>query len=137
MAWVRMLRKPAAEIEAMDLDGKPVKLSDFRGKVVVLAFWSSAQDPKHELMHELIEVYQELKGQPLEILAVHDASLTSRESRVKVVAKVRRQFPGEIPIRLLFDGPPLGKSTRGFAASTGEVGSGRVEQETFTKRRII
>ncbi len=28
--------KPAPEIEGVDLDGKPMKLSDFRGKVVVL-----------------------------------------------------------------------------------------------------
>lgn len=31
--------KVAPEIEGADLDGKPMKLSDFRGKVVVLDFW--------------------------------------------------------------------------------------------------
>jgi hypothetical protein len=31
--------KPAPEIDAADLDGKPMKLSDFRGKVVMLDFW--------------------------------------------------------------------------------------------------
>jgi hypothetical protein len=31
--------KPAPEIQGEDLDGKPMKLSDFRGKVVVLDFW--------------------------------------------------------------------------------------------------
>jgi hypothetical protein len=30
---------PAPEIEGTDLEGKPMKLSDFRGKVVVLDFW--------------------------------------------------------------------------------------------------
>lgn len=29
----------APDIEGLDLDGKPMKLSDFRGKVVVLDFW--------------------------------------------------------------------------------------------------
>ena len=43
LAWVKMLGKPAAEIEAVDLEGKPVKLADYRGKVVVLAFWSEAR----------------------------------------------------------------------------------------------
>ena len=31
----------ALDVEGSDLEGKPMKLSDFRGKVVVLEFWSS------------------------------------------------------------------------------------------------
>ena len=31
--------KTAPEIEGADIDGKPIKLSDYRGKVVVLDFW--------------------------------------------------------------------------------------------------
>lgn len=31
--------KPAPEIEGEDLDGHPFKLSDYRGKVVLLDFW--------------------------------------------------------------------------------------------------
>jgi hypothetical protein len=31
--------EPAPEIEGEDIDGKPMKLSDYRGKVVVLDFW--------------------------------------------------------------------------------------------------
>ena len=34
------LGKPAPEIEGEDLDGQPLRLSDYRGKVVVLVFWS-------------------------------------------------------------------------------------------------
>ena len=33
--------KPAPEIEGVDVDGKPLKLSDYKGKVVVLVFWGS------------------------------------------------------------------------------------------------
>jgi len=32
--------KPAADIDGKDQDGKPFKLSDYRGKVVLLYFWS-------------------------------------------------------------------------------------------------
>ena len=35
---------PAPEIEGEDLDGQPMKLSDYRGKVVVLHFWSHYYD---------------------------------------------------------------------------------------------
>jgi hypothetical protein len=31
--------KPAPEIEGEDIDGQQFKLSDYRGKVVLLAFW--------------------------------------------------------------------------------------------------
>lgn len=31
--------KPAPEIEGQDVDGKPLRLSEYRGKVVVLDFW--------------------------------------------------------------------------------------------------
>src|SRR5439155_14948943 len=34
-----ILNKPAADWQASDIDGKPVKLADFRGKVVVMDFW--------------------------------------------------------------------------------------------------
>src|SRR5262249_55474207 len=33
--------RPAMEIEGEDLDGKQFKLSDYRGKVVVLDFWGN------------------------------------------------------------------------------------------------
>ncbi len=31
----------ALDVEGSDLEGTPMRLSDFRGKVVVLEFWSS------------------------------------------------------------------------------------------------
>jgi cytochrome oxidase Cu insertion factor (SCO1/SenC/PrrC family) len=33
--------KPAPEIKGQDIDGKKFKLSDYRGKVVVLSFWAT------------------------------------------------------------------------------------------------
>jgi cytochrome oxidase Cu insertion factor (SCO1/SenC/PrrC family) len=32
--------KPAPEIKGQDINGRKFKLSDYRGKVVVLAFWA-------------------------------------------------------------------------------------------------
>src|SRR5262249_51631129 len=37
----RSIGQVAPEIEGHDLDGKPMKLSDYRGKVVILSFWGS------------------------------------------------------------------------------------------------
>jgi hypothetical protein len=33
--------QPAPEIVGHDIDGKPLKLSDYRGKVVLLDFWGN------------------------------------------------------------------------------------------------
>jgi len=41
----RGLGKPAPEIVGVDLEGKPMKLSDFRGKVVLLSFWETSCGP--------------------------------------------------------------------------------------------
>jgi hypothetical protein len=33
--------KPAPEMDGKDVDGKPLQLADFRGKVVMLDFWAT------------------------------------------------------------------------------------------------
>ena len=35
------LGQPAPSLEGTDVDGKTIKLSDYRGKVVVLDFWAT------------------------------------------------------------------------------------------------
>jgi len=37
-----LVGRPAPEIEGRDQDGREFKLSDYRGKVVLLDFWSEA-----------------------------------------------------------------------------------------------
>lgn len=51
-------------------DGKEVKLSDYRGKIVFLNFWATWCEPCKEEMPSMQRLYQKLKGQPFEILAV-------------------------------------------------------------------
>jgi RNA polymerase sigma factor (sigma-70 family) len=61
--------KPAPETEGLDVDGKPMKLSDFRGKVVVLTFsagWSHGG--KYPLERGLVE---RLKGVSFALLSVN------------------------------------------------------------------
>ncbi len=52
------------------LDGEIVRLSDFKGKVVFLNIWATWCAPCREEMPSMEKLYQEMKGQPFEILAV-------------------------------------------------------------------
>jgi len=50
-----IIGKPAPEIEGEDLEGQPMKLSDYRGKVVVLAFWATSTASDAAELRALVE----------------------------------------------------------------------------------
>lgn len=60
----------APVFELKNLKGQPVKLDAYKGKVVFLNFWATWCDPCKEEMPSMERLYQQLKGQPFEILAV-------------------------------------------------------------------
>jgi RNA polymerase sigma factor (sigma-70 family) len=62
--------KTAPEIEGEDLDGKPLKLSDHRGKVVVLTFWASWCGPCRAMIPQERELVKRLAGRPFVLLGV-------------------------------------------------------------------
>lgn len=66
----------AYNFEYVDPDGKNVKLSDFRGKLVLVDFWASWCGPCRQEMKSLLPIYNELKGDDLEFISV---SLDKRE----------------------------------------------------------
>jgi len=63
-------RTPAPDFELMSLEGRRVKLSDFRGKVVALNFWATYCAPCRVEMPWLIDFYRKYKEQGLEVIGV-------------------------------------------------------------------
>jgi peroxiredoxin len=63
--------RPAPEIEGTDSSGKKVKLTDFRGKVVVLAFWAGRDKNSAESLKHLRELKQRLADRKFVLLGVN------------------------------------------------------------------
>jgi thiol-disulfide isomerase/thioredoxin len=83
--------KPAPEITGVDVDGKPLKLSDFKGKVVMLVFWGSWCGPcMAQIPHER-ELVERLKGRPFALLGVNCGD--DKETARKVIERERMAWP--------------------------------------------
>jgi thiol-disulfide isomerase/thioredoxin len=72
----------APEIVGKGLDGRPLKLSDFRGKVVMLVFWGTWCGPCMRLVLEEKALVERLKGRPFALVGVNAESDPVRAKQV-------------------------------------------------------
>lgn len=68
---VAEMSRPAPDFALPGLDGGTIRLSDYRGKVVLVNFWGTWCEPCKEETPALQAVYSELRGQGLEIIGVN------------------------------------------------------------------
>ena len=74
--------KVAPEIEGQDLDGRTLRLSDFRGKVVALAFWATWCGPCMYNIPKERELVRRLEKKPFVLLGINgDADRETAKSR--------------------------------------------------------
>ncbi len=62
---------PAPEIEGEDIDGRPMKLSDFRGKVVLLYFWGHWNGPCDAMHQHVPSLVKKFEGKPFAVVGVN------------------------------------------------------------------
>src|SRR5262245_4339970 len=63
-----------------DLEGRQHRLSDYRGKVVLVNFWATWCEPCREEMPSMQRLRASLAGRPFEVLAIN---LAESESKVR------------------------------------------------------
>ena len=83
--------KVAPEIEGESVDGKPLKLSDYRGKVVVLSFWASWCGPCMGLVPHERSLVKRLEGKPFALLGI-DGDEDRKKAQV-VTVKEEMSWP--------------------------------------------
>ena len=75
-----LIGKPVPDFSAMDLDGNPISLEQYRGKVVLLSFWSTWFGPCYKEMLNVKRVYDAYKDEGFDIIGI---SLDTDEDRLR------------------------------------------------------
>ncbi len=83
--------QPAPNFSLTDIDGKNLKLSDFRGKWVILDFWGSWCKPCRNSNPALVELYGKYKDKGLEVIGF--AARDKREKLKEAIAEDNLTWP--------------------------------------------
>ena len=77
---------PPSDLNLKDLHGNITKLSDFKGKVVIINFWATWCIPCKEEMPELVAIYQKYREKGLVIIGI------SLDTRIEKLPPFIKQF---------------------------------------------
>ena len=83
----------APDFELTSSTGETVRLSDLRGKPLIVNFWASWCEPCRYEMPAMQRVYQEYSSQELEILAVNSTSQDTLKDALDFAAQQGLTFP--------------------------------------------
>jgi cytochrome c biogenesis protein CcmG/thiol:disulfide interchange protein DsbE len=85
--------KVAPDFALVDLDEKPIRLSDFRGKVVFLNFWATWCKPCREEMPSMEILYKNFEKDGLIVLAVSIDRVTTTKDILPFIKSMSLSFP--------------------------------------------
>jgi thiol-disulfide isomerase/thioredoxin len=97
--------KKAPELNLKDLQGRSIKLSDYRGKIVLINFWATWCVPCRTEIPELIKMQRQYRNQGLRLVGVTYPPQTPAQVR-RFIRKTRVNYPivlGTESTKSLFD----------------------------------
>ncbi len=84
--------RPAPDFSLTDVSGRPLHLSDYRGKVVILDFWATWCEPcKQEIPH-FVDLQNKYSAQGVQVLGI------SMDDSEPPVREFQRQFKINYPL---------------------------------------
>jgi len=105
VALSSLVQQPAPGLELKDIEGRALRLSDFKGKVVLLNFWATWCAPCRSEIPDLVKWQREYKSQGLQVIGVTYPPEELAEVR-KFIKSVEINYPvalGEEQTKAKFD----------------------------------
>ena len=99
----RFVGRPAPAFSLKDLKGRPIRLSQFRGKVVLLNFWFSTCGPCRMETPDLVTLYGVYKERGLEVIGINLDELLIPYEQGRQLQRFLETFKMPYPI-LIADG---------------------------------
>lgn len=110
LAASRLVGEPAPDFELETLDGKPLKLSDLQGSVVVLDFWATWCPPCEPALQRIQKIHNEKQAQGLKVLLVNlregKPAVKSYVEDKKLTLPTLLDPDGAVAKRYFIEGPP-------------------------------
>ncbi len=97
--------KPAPKLKLRDVEGRALRLSDYKGRVVLLNFWATWCAPCRVEMPDLVKWQREYKGKGLQVIGVTYPPEELAEVR-EFIKSIRVNYPvalGEEQTKAMFD----------------------------------
>src|SRR5262245_19745693 len=97
--------KPAPKLELKDVEGRAQRLSDYKGKVMLLNFWATWCAPCRAEMPDLVKWQREYKNKGLQVIGVTYPPVELAEAR-KFIKSIKVNYPvalGDEQTKAMFD----------------------------------
>ncbi|HYK73968.1 MAG TPA: TlpA disulfide reductase family protein [Pseudoneobacillus sp.] len=120
---------PAPDFTLTTLDGKTVKLSDYKGKKVILNFWATWCPPCKAEMPHMQKFYEKNKENNIEILAVN---LTNLDNGKKSIEEFVTEYKLTFDIPLDEEGT-IGMQYQAFAVPTSYI----IDSKGIITKKIV
>lgn len=108
MRHLELARRKSPKIGTIDIDGKPVNLDDYAGKVVLVDFWATNCEPCLRQFPAMKKLYEEFHDKGLEIIGI------SLDEQRSTLAAFQQEF--KLPWRLALSGSDRDETRRRYRA---------------------